>query len=183
MLKSPSNWKLILASLVGCLIIYTIVLDFTDPLHPDWNLFQNEELLSTSSMYGAKAAILAMAAAATLFIGFIPIGSSSRGKTIDLVVGVVGAVAAISTGWFWLLSATDGKPAPYLLAIVPTMGVFLLVLIISIVLRLAEDLDKRGQEETDKRWLTWEGVILLLAVPLALALIIGAMVLIPRWFF
>ena len=187
MFKNPSNWKVILTGLVSGLIIYTVALDFTNPVHPDWNLFEQEELPTATEMYGAKAAILAMAGAATLFIGFIPTRRSNRSRRIDLLIQVSGAIAVALTGWFWLLSATDGHPGPYLVAIVPSMAVFVLTLIVFVVLRLAEDRDEEQVQETGSAKLTWGSVVMLLVMLLVVALsfasIIGAVVFLPKWLF
>ncbi len=183
MIRNPSYWKRILILLVTGLIIFTVTIDFTDTGYPDWNLFQQSELPSATEVYGAKAAILAMAAAATLFIGFIPVNSSNRGTRVDLYVQVVGAIAVGLTGWFWLLSATNGNPGPYLVAIVPSMAVFVLAVGIFLGLRIAHGLDERQVNETGKTKLIWDIVKLGLVFLLAFALIIGAIAFVPKWLF
>ena len=181
--RNPSNLKIALTVLVSGFILYTVFLDFTDPSAPNWNLFHEEELPSAIESYGAKAAMLAMAGAATLFISLIPIGSSRRSRGIDLSVQIVGAIAVGCTGWFWLLSATNGNPGPYLAAIVPSMAVFAVVFTANIIMRLAYDLDERQIEETGRAKLTWKSVILGLVFLLAFALMIVVIVFIPIWLF
>ena len=176
-----------LTGLVGGFIIYTVILDFTDPVVPDWNLFREEELPSATETHSIKAAMLAMAGAATLFISLIPVSNSNRGTTIDLLVRVMGAIAVVLTGWFWLLSATNGNPGPYLVAIVPSMAIFVLAFIVMIILRLAGDLDERQLKETGTAKPTKEtfimGLVMTLVLVLAFALIFGALVFLPKWLF
>ncbi len=183
MFRNPSNWKYMLTSLVGCFIVYTVILDFTNPVHPDWNLFRRDELPSDTEVHGIKAAMLAMAGAATLFIGFIPVGNNHRSRRGDLSLQIVGALAVGLTGWFWLLSATNGEPGPYLAAIVPSMGVFAVVFISSVIFKLVYDRDETQLKETGSTKLTWKTVILGLILLFAFALIIGAIVFIPKWLF
>lgn len=181
--RNPSNLKLALTFLVSGFIIYTVVLDFTEPVAPNWNLFREEELPSATESYGAKAAMLAMAGAATLFISLIPTGSSRRNRKIDLYVQTVGAIAVGCTGWFWLLSATNGNLGPYLAAIVPSMTVLAVIFTASITMRLADDLDERQIEETGRAKLTWKGVILGLVFLIAFALMIVINAFVPMWLF
>ena len=131
--------------------------------------------------------MLAMAGAATLFISLIPVSNSNRGTTIDLLVRVMGAIAVVLTGWFWLLSATNGNPGPYLVVIVPSMAIFVLAFIVMIILRLAGDLDERQLKETGTAKPTKEtfimGLVMTLVLVLAFALIFGALVFLPKWLF
>ena len=181
--RNPSNWKLLLTGFVGGFILYTVLLDFTDPLVQNWNIFREEEKPTTTQSYGAKAAMLAMAGAATLFTSLIPIGTSPRSRRIDLGVQIVGAIAVTSTGWYWLLNATDGNPGPYLAAIVPSMAVFVLAFGAFLGLRIAGELDQKRIEESGKATLTWDVAILGLAIAVAYALIVGIVFYLPGWLF
>ncbi len=174
--------KLLLAGFVAIFIAFVITLDFTDPIIPSWNTFHQDELPSTTEMNGAKAAILAMVGAATLFIGFIP-SRRSTDRRIDMLLRVVGAAAVGATGWFWLLSATDGKFGPYLIAVVPSMALVTCVLILNVSLSLAYNQDEKQIKNTGKAKLTWHTVILGIIMILALTLIFSAMIFLPRWIF
>ena len=68
MFKSRWDWKLILAGLAFNTIVITVLIDFTSPSLPEWSRFGQDELPTTIEMYGAKAAILALVGATTLFI-------------------------------------------------------------------------------------------------------------------
>ena len=182
MLQNSAYWKLWLTGLVAVFITFIITLDFTDPIHPAWNTFNPDELPSTTEMNGAKAAILAMAGAATLFIGFIP-SRGNNSRRIDVLVRIVGAAAVGATGWFWLLSATGGNFRPYLFAVVPTLLLVTIILTFNIVLGRALEMDERQIKNTGKAKLTWNTAILAIVMLLAFASVISAMVFLPQWLF
>ena len=75
MFRDSSTWKLGLTYLVFSLVVFLIVLDFTDPTVPNWNIFKT--IPSPNEVYGAKAALLAMAGAVFLFIGLMPTNPSN----------------------------------------------------------------------------------------------------------
>ena len=80
MFRDSSTWKLGLTYLVFSLVGFLIVLDFTDPTVPNWNIFKT--IPSPTEVYGAKAALLAMAGAAFLFIGLMPTNPSKSGRRL-----------------------------------------------------------------------------------------------------
>ncbi len=119
-MPSIHDVKLVLLALVLGIIIAVCFVDFNDPEIGNWDALRE---VSLSQAHGAKAAMLALGAAAALFIGYIPGDSSKSTRIIDTLVKVVGTFAAGLAGWFWLLSETDNRPGPYLLAVVPTIAI------------------------------------------------------------
>ena len=77
-LKYRVNWKLWLLSMVLSLLVFTVSLDFADPIIPAWNLFPDARPPTATETYGVKAAMLAIEGAAALFIGLIPTGTERR---------------------------------------------------------------------------------------------------------
>ena len=183
MFKSRWDWKLILAGLAFNTIVITVLIDFTSPSLPEWSRFGQDELPTTIEMYGAKAAILALVGATTLFIAFIPIGSSRRSGIVDLLVRIVGAIAVGLAGWFWLLSATNGNPSPYFIVIVPATLLFVFGLATTSVLRHAYDLDTKQSQETSGAKLGWQTVIMVLVLLLVSVLTLGTIIYLPNWLF
>ena len=181
--RKPSNWKLLFAGLALSTVIATVLIDFTSPSRPEWSFFDQEELPSDTEAHGAKAAILAMVGAAVLVVGFIQIGSSSRSKKIDLLVQGVGAVAVGFTGWFWLLSATNGNPTPYLIAIVPSSLLYVFAFGVGMSFRYASHLDERQERETGRARLGWEIVVVVLLVLLVSLLTLGTILYLPSLLF
>lgn len=126
------NWKYVLTAAVFGIVLLTIATDYTK--FANESLSDGESATSTEA-FNVKAAMLALAGAATLFIRLIPSIASRAHNFLILWLNAVGALAALSTGWFWLLGATGGRPGPYLIAVLPTMGIFAGVVIVSMLLR------------------------------------------------
>ena len=183
MFKSRWHWKLILAGVALNTIAVIVRIDFTSPSRPEWSLFGQDELPTTIEMYGAKAAILAIVGAATLFIAFIPTDNSRVSRIVDLLVRIVGAVAVATMGWFWLLSVTNGSPTPYIVAIVPASLLFVLGFAITSVIRYAYSLDTKQKKETGRAKLGWETVIMALVLLLVFVLTLGTIAYLPSWLF
>ena len=183
MFKSRWHWKLILAGVAFNTIAVIVLIDFTSPSRPEWSLFGQDELPTTIEMYGAKAAILAIVGAATLFIAFIPTDNSRASRIVDLLVRIVGAVAVVTTGWFWLLSATNGSPTPYIVAIVPASLLFVFGLATTSVLRYAYTLDTKQMKKTGRAKLGWETVIMTLILLLVFVLTFGTIAYLPSRLF
>ena len=183
MFKSRWQWKLILAGLAFNTMVVIVLIDFTNPSRPQWSRFGQDELPTTIEMYGAKAAILAMVGAATLFVAFIPTDGSRRSRIVDLLVRIVGAIAVATTGWFWLLSATNGNPSPYIIAVVPATLIFVFGLATTSVIRYAYKLDTEQLKETGRAKLGWETVIMVLVVLLVFVLTLGTIAYLPSWLF
>lgn len=180
MFRSPVTWKLLLANTVFTIVLAIVVVDFNDLINPEWSLFQDTDLPTQTEIYGAKAALLAMAAATTLFVGLIPAGSNG-GRTVNVWVGLVGGLAAGATGWFWLLNATEGEPRPYLVAIVPSIAIYMTAVVLGVVMRYANIKDTRQIRETGRATLTLGSIVLGLVTIFAFALIFGLIFLLPRW--
>ena len=125
--------------------------------------------LPPAKAYGAKAALMALAGAATLFIGLIP-ARDSRDNRIDLIARAVGAFSVGTAGWFWLLSATEGRPGPYLLIMVPTAAVYAAAVALNLVFGYAVAHDKMHMQEKGYTKLSWSLLALTLGIILAVSL-------------
>ena len=183
MFKSRAYWKLTLIAFVSVLVFMTIVIDFNDPPYPEWSLLKEGDPLPPANVNGAKAAILALAGAVTLFIGLIPTGNSSSSNAIDLMVKLIGAASAGAAGWFWLLSATEGRPGPYLLVMVPTMGLMVFLMVFNGVGRYATIHDEKQIREEGYAKLNWAILAMALGALAVGALIVGAIVYLPGMLF
>ena len=182
MFKALSNWKLTLTHVVFVTVLAIVAVDFDDLIIPEWSLFQESELSSSTEGNGAKAALLAMAGAATLFIALIPTKTDRRARLADLWLGSVGALATGSTGWFWLLSATEGDPGPYLLAIIPLLTLYLIIVFVSLCLNHAERQDKEWNEAGRPK-LTLGFLVSPIVLLCGMTLAVVVAVFLPRWVF
>ena len=79
--------------------------------------------------YGATAAMLAMGAAAALFIGLIP----SKDNLVNLFNSLVAAGLTLWAGWNWLMDETDGMFWPTFEAAFYLMVVIAIPLIIGVL--------------------------------------------------
>ena len=143
--------KLLLLAFVLGVIIAVVFVDFNNPEIGELGSLRE---FSLSQAHGAKAAMLALGAAAALFIGYIPGDSSKATRTLDMLVTLVGALAAGFAGWFWLLSETDNRPGPYLLAVVPTIAVMTIGSGFNILLVSAVGHTRGKESETRSRGLS-----------------------------
>ena len=183
MLSNPSHLKLWLTFLMGWIILAIIIFDFADPIYPDWSRFQQTDFPTPIEVYGAKAALLAVAGAAMLFIALIPVDTSPRSKIINLLARLVGILAATSTGWFWLLNATNGRPTPYLIVFIPFLGLILIAMMIALAFWYTDEMDEKQLRETGTAKLKWKGVLITLASTFALVLVFFGIAYLPGWLF
>ena len=179
MLSNRSYLKFWLTLLTGSIIFAIIIIDFADPFYYKWSRFQQTDFPTPIEVYGAKAALLAVAGAAILFIALIPVDTSPRSKMINLLAGLVGILAATSTGWFWLLNASNGKPTPYLIAFIPFIGLILVAMMISMAFWYTDEMDEKQLRETGTAKLKWKGVIIAFTSTLALALVLFGIAYLP----
>ena len=118
-----------------------------------------------------------------LFVSLMPVGTSDRERHINLWAAVIGAYLAIMAGWFWLLSATDGTPVPYLVVVAPFALTMLAALLVLLGLQYVGSIDARQIREKGKATLTWKSVVLII---LTLGLVIFGplfvIIAVPRWF-
>ena len=173
MFRDSSTWKLGLTYLVFSLVVFLIVLDFTDPTVPNWNIFKT--IPSPTEVYGAKAAFL--------FIGLMPTNPSKSGRRLDAGVKILGAVTVSLTGWFWLLSATNGQVGPYLAAVIPTIALCLIFTLVSIVMGYARSVDEEQIREDGRAKLKPGAIGLGISVVGLAAVIMYLLVNVPRWLF
>ncbi len=176
-------WKLGLASLVLFLTLWIILADFSKPVDPEWNLLQGTRFSPSSKEDGAKAALLAMCGAATLFISFMPQEKGPSGRILDTYVRAVGAIAVGGTGWYWLSSETDGQPGLYLLALVPILVIYACGSIVMTMLIFSSRKDNQLIRETGSSKLTWGDAVRPIATVLVVLGLFVSTVYIPRWFF
>lgn len=111
--------KLIGLGVVTSLAVSTAVTDF-------------QEIRLASSLgeeYRIKAPILTLVAALTLAIELIGGRATPRSKAIAYFIRMVGAGTGCWAAWSWLMGETNGKPIPYLLAILP-LGIVLMIMMI-----------------------------------------------------
>ena len=101
---------------------------------------------------GVRASIFALAAATLLFIPLIPKGAEEPDAAllVDWCIRSLGALTAFLAGWYWLLSETEGRPQPYLMAVLITAGVLVVVVIwqlavVALIRYLSEKIRNRGR--------------------------------------
>ena len=181
MFRNPSTWKLYLTYLVTSLVLFLTVLDFIDPTVPNWNIF--DTIPSTTEAYGAKAALLAMAGGALLFIGLMPVHPSKFGRRLDLGVKIAGSLTVSITGWFWLLSATNGHVGPYLAAIIPTIALCLIFTICAIAFSYAQSVDNEQIREHGRARIRIDAIGLGILVVGIAAIVMYLLVNVPGWLF
>ena len=146
--RSP---KLYLWMVVVGLLTATVFADFYTPLFAGWEAPLVESGLTSAQVYGAKAAILAVLGAASLLLQFSPTTLSRPTFSIASVTSVTTAVAALLTGWFWLLSATAGNPSPFLIALVPSVGWTSIGIIIGLFVGEALKADRKNPHKLEIR--------------------------------
>ena len=157
-------------SAIAGVVIATITANLRNPIVPGWEIPLTEAALLPAQLYSAKAATLAVLAAGALAISLWSGDKPTR--RISFVSAITSVVAAGAAGWFWLLSATDGNPVPFLIALVPAAGLMYMILAISMVMREAEKADERTPSKLSVGWVLFNlgfwgllaGVVVLLAV-------------------
>ena len=119
MFLNSFRWKVFLTQIVLALVLATIGTDFGELPFPGWDAPLSSIGSSTAQEQGVKAAVLAMCAAAILFVALIPIGSGQRDKRAQLYAQGVSGFSALAAGWHWLLSEAGEHVNSYLIALIP----------------------------------------------------------------
>ena len=143
----------------------TIATDFDDLVF-GWHTYLGNVGLSVSEERGVKAALLAMCAAASLFVTLIPLGSGRLAKRVQLLTQAVSGFSALAAGCFWLLSEAGERTNSYLLALLPMIVILVAVMAFSSYFRWVGDRDVQS-EDSSFRWFDFlggVGLILLGAV-------------------
>ncbi len=79
---------------------------------------------------GVKAAGFAIITAIALFAGSLPTGDGRLDKLADASSRILGILATLGAGWFWLYGETHGNPGAYLYGVwILTATAFITVLI------------------------------------------------------
>ena len=168
MFRNRFRWKFFLINAVFFVAMAAIATDFDDLLF-EWHIYLGylgEEGLSVPEERGVKAALLAMCAAASLFVAMIPLGSGRMDKRLQLYTQAVGGFSALAAGCFWLLSEAGERTPSYLLALVPLIFICVATMALSSYLRWVGDRDDQ-LEDSSFRWLDvlgGFGLVLLLGV-------------------
>ena len=106
-LLNPLFWKAMVTLLgVGFAIVNLTVDTSTFVYIPD----QTEEFHGS----GIKAAGFAIITAMALFAGSLPTGNGHLDKLVDSSSRMLGILATLGAGWFWLYGETHGNPGAYL---------------------------------------------------------------------
>ena len=171
------KWKLVLTAFLFLLAFLTILVDFNDPPVPEWSRFEEGVPLPSANADGAKAALLAMLGAATLFIGLIP---TKDNREVELATRIVGAGSVAAAGWFWLLSATEGRPGNYLLVMVPVMFLLAGLMAISLISGVVQSYGEKAIQGNSTLRLPWR-LLSLVAMALIAAVTIFALFFLPGW--
>ena len=168
MFRNRFRWKFFLTNAVFFVAMATIATDFDDLVF-GWHIYLGylgEEGLSVTEERGVKAALLAMCAAASLFVALIPLASGRMGKRLQFYTQAVGGFSALAAGCFWLLSEAGERTPSYLLALLPLIFVFVAMMAFSSYLRWVGDRDVQ-LEDSRFRWfdaLGGLGLVLLLGI-------------------
>ena len=183
MLRDRLLWKFLFLQLFVAMFLGVLAVDLENPTEPAWNVLLNSIRPTLSQQYGAKAAVLAIVGAGIVFVGLIPGRSNKLSKTIDLVVKIAGSFSVMVIGWFWLLGETDGRPGPYLVAFIPTVGTLMVVMLVLFPFNLPSSKSIQ-QGETGKETSSDLGpfVFGIVAILLGIAFFY-ALIFVPRWLF
>ena len=149
---------------IAGLVVATIIANLRNPIVPGWEIPLSEAGLRPDQLYSAKAATLAVLGAGALALSHW--SADKRTWRISFVSAVTSVVAAGAAGWFWLLSATDGNPVPFLIALVPAMGWAFIIFAVSTLLTEAEKADEQTPAgyKLNVGWALFSLVLLGLAV-------------------
>ena len=162
-------------------MLRTVVVDYAGVSNSDWNFFQEDAFQSSSDIYNAMAAIMAVCAGLMLFVSLIRTDSHRWNDRVNLGVRIVGFIAVLLSGAFWLLSASNGDPTPYILAMVPIVALLLYGLAMGLVLMRAYQHDEQMVRKTGRAKfnpkLSGIGTLLILLAGIALVAILSA----PGW--
>lgn len=160
MLRNRFRWKLHLTNTTLILAITTIATDFDDSVF-GWHTYLDDVGLSVTEERGVKAALLAMCAAASLFVALIPSGSGRVDERVQLYTQAVGGFSALATGCFWLLSEAGERTYLYLLALIPMTVMCVIAMAFSSYLRWVGDRDVQ-LGDSSFRWFDFLGAVGLL---------------------
>ena len=149
-----------MTNIVFFVALATMATDF-DGLVFGWHTHLSNVGLSVAEERGVKAAVLAMCAAASLFVGLIPMESGGIGRKVQLYTQIVGGFSALAAGRFWLLSEAGEHTGSYLLALVPMIVMLAVAMAVNMYLSWVGIRDDQ-QEEPKFRWLDFPGGICLL---------------------
>ena len=153
--------KQLLTMIVMGLVGATIATDFDDLVISGWDIPLKTIGFSSSQEWGVKAAVLAMCAAAALFVSLIPREDSKRGRIAHLSAQATGGISALGAGWYWLISEAGNSTGPYLFALAPMFVILGMSMAVSMYISWVGVRDDR-QEEPRLRWLDLGGFVLLL---------------------
>ena len=115
------QWKIFLTAIVGVFwVINQLIMDK-----------ETMKALSGASetelnYWGTKAAGFALIAAVALFVTLIP----AQNRWVNLLTHVVGGLAAVFSGFYWLQESTSGKAGGYIGMIVLAVA-FILVAVLT----------------------------------------------------
>ena len=104
---NPLLWKLLVIILGVGFAVVNLTVDANEVIA----LPEGEAELNGS---GIKAAGFAIITAISLFAGSIPTGQGRFDKLVDASSRMLGILATLGAGWFWLHGETHGNPGKYL---------------------------------------------------------------------
>ena len=136
---------------VFALALAVIFNDFDEFVSPSWLGLPEDFDPPSGPLHGVKADLLAMCAGAMLFVSMIPIGSSRSSKLVDKIAQSLGGFLALGTGWYWLLSESDGDPRRYLIAYLP-MAVLMTIAFTVNVLVGSASVSQEQREQSEPSW-------------------------------
>ena len=160
----------VLWSVIAGLVVATIIANLRNPIVPGWEIPLAEAALLPPQLYSAKAATLAVLGAGALAVSLW--SADKPTWRISFVSAITSVVAAGAAGWFWLLSATDGNPVPFLIALVPAVGLAFILIGVSTLMTEAQKADEQTPYKLGVGWVLFNlgfwgllvGVVVLLAV-------------------
>ena len=88
-----------------------------------WTADPSEYVKPQQDSEGVKAAAFAIGAAMSLFIPFFRLSGLLTTSAIDDLARLVGAIAALLAGWYWLDSSINGPMAPFLKPMIAAVSV------------------------------------------------------------
>ena len=128
------------------LVVTTIVANLRIPIFSGWEIPLERSAITSSQLYGAKAATLAILGAMALLSGLV-FSSPNGPARINFFTGITTVAATLAAGWFWLLGETDGNPVPFLIALIPAIVWMAGFIAVMELVGIAERIDRRNIKE------------------------------------